>query len=857
VTNFVRALARSLAALAVAACASRAGAQAVPASVELSPAVRLALQSAALTDDERAALRLRHGTYDDGDLPDARARAVAALGRWDLDSPALTDAAAPPELRAEALVRRGDAEAALPLVDAPTGVHGKLVRARALDALGRAGEAIAAAREAKRLGELDGAARDDRMDAVEATALLARLEGRPARDWQAMLDALAVLRDEDRLDPRPRLLEGRLLVEKDRFREGVEALREALARDLRSAEAMHLLGRVAVQTFDFDGARRASGMLRSLGAPHALADLLDAESALQSRDAAAAIAALVPIEERMPAQRQALALRAAAEGMRFDDTAMEARLDALDGLMPGSPLGHYECGRFLSLARQYEEAADALGEAARRAPGWSAPIAELGLLEMQSGRDAEALAALRRAVELDPFDQRARHSLTLAEDLSTWTRRESEHFVVRCKPGLDEALATWMPSVLDAVHGDVAAAIGHAPARKTVIELHPDHKSFAVRITGMPSVHTMAASTGPLIALEAPREGAPQLHLGRFDWEDVLRHEYVHTVTLDRTRNRIPHWFTEALATRLETKPRSFDAVQLLARAFDQDQLLGLDEIGMAFVRPKRADDRQLAYTQGAWMAEFIESAWGQDAIRALLGRYRDGATEAQAFAEVLGIDRDEFMKRFQAHAERDLRAWGMLPEPSLSMMVEEVRAETGAGAGPVSIDDARLAAFLDGHPEHPDLLEMSIRRAIKAAGTPDAATLDRLRAYARVRPVDPWPHRELARAALAAGDGAAAIPHLEFIDAREGTDPGFALELARLERARGNRTKALTHATKAARIDAYTPSTREFAAALAVEAGDLQAARMHVQALGFLEPGEARHQARLARIDELIAGAR
>ena len=100
-TIFVRALARSLAALAVAACASRAGAQAVPASVELSPAVRLALQSAALTDDERAALRLRHGTYDDGDLSDARARAVAALGRWDLESPALTDAAAPMELRAE------------------------------------------------------------------------------------------------------------------------------------------------------------------------------------------------------------------------------------------------------------------------------------------------------------------------------------------------------------------------------------------------------------------------------------------------------------------------------------------------------------------------------------------------------------------------------------------------------------------------------------------------------------------------------------------------------------------------------------------------------------------------------------
>ncbi|MFM8697888.1 MAG: hypothetical protein ACKOF7_04325, partial [Phycisphaerales bacterium] len=427
VTVPVRALARSLVALALVCGAARAHAQAVPASLELSPAVRLALQSAALSDAERAALRLRHGTYDDGDLPDPRARAVAALGRWDLGAPALADAAAPAELRAEALVRRGDAEAALALVDAPAGVRAQLVRARALDALGRAGEAIAAAREAKRLGEQDGAPRDDRMDAVEATALLARLEGRPARDWQTMLDALAVLRDEDRLDPRPRLLEGRLLVEKDRFREGVEALREALSRDLRSAEAMHLLGRVAVQTFDFDGARRASGMLRALGDPHVLADLLDAESALQSRDAGAAIAALEPLERRMPTQRQALALRAAAEGMRFDDAAMETRLDALDGLMPGSPIGHYECGRFLSLARQYPEAAEALGEAARRAPGWSAPIAELGLLEMQSGRDAEALTALRRAVKLDPYDQRARHSLTLAEDLSTWTRRHGVH----------------------------------------------------------------------------------------------------------------------------------------------------------------------------------------------------------------------------------------------------------------------------------------------------------------------------------------------------------------------------------------------------------------------------------------------
>jgi tetratricopeptide (TPR) repeat protein len=328
----------------------------------------------------------------------------------------------------------------------------------------------------------------------------------------------------------------------------------------------------------------------------------------------------------------------------------------------------------------------------------------------------------------------------------------------------------------------------------------------------------------------------------------------VHTVTLDQTRNRIPHWFTEALAVRLEGKPRSFEAVQVLARAYLQDELFDLDEINLAFVRPKRRDDRQQAYAQGAWMVEFVEGEWGRDALHRMLALYREGIPEREAFDRVLGVGRDEFMRRFEAHAERDLSAWGMLAEPTMAEFSDEVRAEIGAGPGPVPLDDARIDALLARHPNHPDLLEVAIRRALKGGALPDATTLDRLRAYATARPVDPWPHRELARAALAANDAAGAIPHLEFVDQRTDDDPAIALELARLERARGNRTRALEHATKAARVDAYSASAREFAAALAVEAGNLDAARMHVVALGALEPGEERHRKRLERLDSMIS---
>jgi hypothetical protein len=438
--------------------------------------------------------------------------------------------------------------------------------------------------------------------------------------------------------------------------------------------------------------------------------------------------------------------------------------------------------------------------------------------------------------------------------LAGWKRFEGDRFVVRCKPGEDEVVARAMPAALDAMSKDVCAWLGHVPARKTVIELHPDHKSFGVRITGMPWIHTIAASTGPLIALEAPREGAPSKHLGRFDWLEVLRHEYVHTVTLEQTRNRIPHWFTEALATYLETKPRTFDAAQLLAAAFDGGTLFDLESINWAFIRPKKKTDRSQAYAQGAWMVEFIERTWGRDAIVKLLAAYRDGTPERDAFRAILGVDRDEFMKRFTPFAEGQLREWGMVVDPPLEQLVSEVRAAKGGGdAGPTELDDATLASLLAKHPSHPDLLELSLRRALKDGAAPDGAVRERLEAYARARPVDPWPHKLLAKDAIDRGDAEAAIRHLEYLDARTDNDPSFATELARLQRKAHNLPGARTHAERAVRISPYDATLREFAAAIAAESGDLAGARVHVEALVVLEPDVERHKARLARIDELI----
>jgi predicted Zn-dependent protease len=179
-------------------------------------------------------------------------------------------------------------------------------------------------------------------------------------------------------------------------------------------------------------------------------------------------------------------------------------------------------------------------------------------------------------------------------------------------------------------------------------------------------------------------------------------------------------------------------------------------------------------------------------------------------------------------------------------------------------------------YPAHPDVLELAARRAVREAeGSQDGGTggdpaaparenvmegalpesaVALLRRYALARPLDPWPRRRLAAVAIDAQRWDEARDHLAFLDAREDADPAYALELARIERLRKQPRAALVAAERAARIDPFSAPTRELAAACAVEAGELSAARRHVLALTRIEPMREQHRRRLERLDALIA---
>lgn len=878
-------------------------AQLVPEAASPAEVLLRAVDAAWLTDDERADLRVAHGLWTDDDLASPPRAARAALDAWDLASPALADPATPRAWKADALLRRGAFDEALAAVDGDASPEATAVRAEALRWLGRVEDALSAARSIDALLDPPAGGGEESADAVVAAARAAlvrgELEPRTVEDWQRVLDALGRARQAvDRLHWPSLLMEGKVLAAKHHPEQAAPALVEALALGPRSAETWYRLGLLSVERFAFDDAERAAKALKRLQSRHPLALLLEARIALERRDGELAEQLLDRLVEREPRMPEALALRAAAAATRHRLDDARSWLARLEKVAPGNAIGAATVGELLSSARQYDEAATFLAEAIGRAPSWPAPRIALGLLETQTGRDDRARDALREAIRLDPFDQRAQNSLVLLDEIAGYAVFEGKHFVVRCRRGDDEIIAASMPAALDAMHEVVAGRFRHEPGKRTIIDLMPDHASFAVRITGMPQIHTIAACTGPLIAIEVPREGPRTKHFGLFDWLKVLRHEYTHTITLSQTRNRIPHWLTEAAAVSMELTPRDWPTCQMLAHELAQGTLFNLDTINWGFVRPIRPQDRHLAYAQGHWMVEYMNERFGPDALVRLLELYATGITEAEALPRALGVSRDEFYRTFLSWARRQVKSWGLDPSPSMEELLvaerrrsDEGRAEfeaataralrdtaeriaaqigepgdrrTGRLRGgdwtrpelaQVQVDDATIGRWLVDHPDHPDVLEAALRRSIARLGDAPVDPLTRLliERYRSARPLDPYPHRLLAKIELASDDPTRAIPHLAELDIREEHDNAYAIELARLHRQKGELSEARVSVDRAVRMDPYDAALRELAAAIAVEAGELEIARAHVVALTRIEPGEPRHEARLRKLDELL----
>ncbi len=147
------------------------------------------------------------------------------------------------------------------------------------------------------------------------------------------------------------------------------------------------------------------------------------------------------------------------------DIYAEEKLEALTRLVPGEPAGWANWGVLALRQRDYENAAQRLQKARDLSPNNDQIYYLLGLLESGRGNSGEAIANLRKAVELNPQNLRALYQL--AQEVE---RQGGENSEAEFESLLQKILAA-QPDNLAALLelGRVAAKRGEADTLKSVI----------------------------------------------------------------------------------------------------------------------------------------------------------------------------------------------------------------------------------------------------------------------------------------------------------------------------------------------------------------------------------------------------
>lgn len=455
------------------------------------------------------------------------------------------------------------------------------------------------------------------------------------------------------------LLGGELLLEKYNPGQALPEFQSALEINPHAADALLAMAGAAFQKSNYELASQFIERTLKINPQHTKALQLRAFTALLLEQNEAAHAAALAAQHVNSRDQATLGILAALDILQRGPLSRADCQAILDGSydQPPEPESFHEIwrtllrgnprpGRFLEtvaalleMRRHYDLAECFYLKSFELMPQLSGPKTSLGMLYMRTGNLTEAERLLNAAFESDPFHVRVSNMRKVIGVLKSYITVESPHFVIYAA-STDELLARMVSDYLEEIYPELTERYDYEPETRTQVEIYSatkdqaGHAWFSARMIGLPWIQTIGASTGKIVAVTSPSETEQNYH-----WMRVLRHEFMHVLTLQKTGFQIPHWFTEALAVWEESQRVPVAWEVLLQERAAAQTLFDLANINAGFQRPQSGDDWTLAYCQSFLYADYFEERFGPGALLKLLDAYCRTSQTSEAVQLAFQVD--------------------------------------------------------------------------------------------------------------------------------------------------------------------------------------------------------------------------
>lgn len=444
-------------------------------------------------------------------------------------------------------------------------------------------------------------------------------------------------------DPRLRVRWGLLYFEQDQPGDATDLFGEALAIDKQYAPALLGLAKVYSRNFDRRGPEMAASAVKA-DPKSAAAQAMVAQLALEDNNPKKALEEAEKALALDPESLEALSVRAAIDAM--EDKPSDAWTAKILKINPVYGEAFAVIGNFYVLNRRYEEGIAALRKALSLDPNLWYTRAELGIQLMRQGNDTEARELLKYCYDNGFQGNTTVNALRLIDSYRNFETYKTDHSILRLKKKEAEVLRPFVQAEIDNALATYDKKYKMKLPGPVGVELYPDHEDFAVRTMGMPGLGALGVTFGLSVAMDSPSARAP----GKFHWASTLWHELSHVYVLTATKHRVPRWFTEGVAVYEETATHADWGDRLdpeAIAAIKEKRLLPIAELDRGYIHPSYPAQVVVSYFQGGQVCTYIVERWGWDKILAMMKDFAAVTPTADVVEKELGIKAEQFDKDF------------------------------------------------------------------------------------------------------------------------------------------------------------------------------------------------------------------
>jgi tetratricopeptide (TPR) repeat protein len=299
---------------------------------------------------------------------------------------------------------------------------------------------------------------------------------------------------------------------------------------------------------------------------------------------------------------------------------------------PKSPLVYLVLSKFAKLRYDFKASEHWAREAIKTAPDDWEGYYLAGMNLLRQGEENEGYKLLSKSFNMNNYNLWAYNMLLVLDKEfqgGDFVCYETPHFVVKMTK--KDGAAHWakIEPFLESMYQKYTKKYGIIPKgskqynRKILILILPDHNYFSARTLGIPGTGAAGICFGQVLALPAPQEGNEVME--GLTWQELIIHEFLHVLTLQKTSYLIPRWFTEGISTYEENHAFDEKVLSLFVKSADQKLLLDVDKMELGFTQPTYPGQVLVSYMHAQLVCEYLIAKYGEGIFTKMMDLFKEG----------------------------------------------------------------------------------------------------------------------------------------------------------------------------------------------------------------------------------------